>query len=86
MRHQHCLSTRLRSTGHGHVDAGAGRPTGTQIPLHPLLEGRTLLARVVAEYRILSRWRRRTMVQNNVILRHKIIHFPTSLEVSEVSE
>ena len=29
---------------------------------------------------------RRTMVQNKVILKHQILHFPTSLGVSEVSE
>ena len=28
----------------------------------------------------------RTMVQNSLILGHKIIHFPTSLGVSEISE
>ena len=30
--------------------------------------------------------RRRTMVQNSMILRHQIIHFPTSEGMSEVSE
>ena len=31
-------------------------------------------------------WEDGTLVQNKVILRHEILHFPTSLEVSEVRE